>query len=52
MSETDATVAVCRSENVNPSIQCGSKVLILDLGSKLNYWKVIAIANVHIHLKQ
>ncbi|CAC5419724.1 unnamed protein product [Mytilus coruscus] len=33
VSETDAIVALCRSEIVEPNIQCGVKVLILDLGS-------------------
>ncbi|XP_076071740.1 uncharacterized protein LOC143043215 [Mytilus galloprovincialis] len=33
VSETDALVALCRSENVQPNIQGFDKVLILDLGS-------------------
>ncbi|XP_071123840.1 heat shock 70 kDa protein 12A-like [Mytilus edulis] len=33
VTETDATVALCRSEIGMPTIQCGARVLILDLGS-------------------
>lgn len=52
VSETDAIVALCRSENVEPNIQCGDKVHILDLGSKLDYWKLKAKANMHSYFVQ
>ncbi|CAC5413601.1 unnamed protein product [Mytilus coruscus] len=32
LSETDATVAVCRNKDVKPSISCSIKVLVMDLG--------------------